>query len=432
MKEADRESRGTKKFMLDNLKKNVFLEKENISEYRGNENLQKIKEIETSSKEKYLNNYYEEKIKILEEKIRKCEIEKAELDLKISQYESKGRKCTDDSSNSVTKLLYIENRELKRNLKLLNQEIVQVKRVNIHASDNKEKIIVKNINEKNKTSKEIKSTQVTNKTTNTSQLINENAINNEMLLKLKEMKQICKRQKIKHKKKIAVLQIGKTLNAPIIKAFRRVYELLNFNKTITIAKNPSKTITKLSKLLFAREKILTLEVKKKFYFQKFRAQILYQKSILNKLSNHIIKVLQKPLNLWKKYSITKKEKKIINLKRNSLIIFENIQKSKKFKIFSCLKEIYVDGINKIKALQEEKIKNQLKENQEKIFFLSGYLNNALHNLFLSKLQKSLSIKSSNVLKTILTYSKNQQNLYMILKRFLNKRKKWINYVVFNT
>ena len=168
------------------------------------------------SKENFFKNNYEEKIKVLEEKLRKSEIEKAELDFKLTQ--RKDTNFESENINSITKLLYQENRELRKNIKDLNQEILLFRSERGQYADYKNKH--KSIQEKLR----LESKQICSK------LLMEKENNNRFREKYKEIKNLLMIQKAKYNKILAIIKINDCFKLFIHKIFRKIINGANLSE----------------------------------------------------------------------------------------------------------------------------------------------------------------------------------------------------------
>lgn len=280
-------------------------------------------------------NYYQEKIKLLEEKIRKCEIEKAELDLKISQYEIQNYKAHTDTSNQVTMLFCKENKDLKRQLRDLNQKIslnkiqaVELESFRIRSESAQQTLEF----ETEAISKKFLIEKENNQKFKEKFLV-EKENNKKLRDKYQDLKYFLLTQRNKNDQSLACIRIADFLRSKLKNIIKTVFSYKVVNQGYIQRLKQSKAL--LLKLII--KKILILKKKSIFsswssYTKKKNLRIIYLTKLLNK------KLLAK-FNLWKRITLGFKDTKL-RIKTASRLftkIFYNKSKYLKYSIYNVWK-----------------------------------------------------------------------------------------------
>lgn len=353
-------------------------------------------------------NFYEEKIKVLEEKIRKCEIEKAELDLKLAQFERKVRESGGPSSNSITKLLYIENRDLKRRLKDVNNELFQSEIEKKEAKNSHAKVVSKSL-QPEKGLRELEKNLKSDKS---------RSDHDKVLEQFNQLKLLLKRQKIKHIKTLNTIKLVNGIKIPLIKIFRLLAKDSNQKENIKLIVNKDKVYSKLIKINTIQSQFRTSRIQQKPYFALWKNK-LFGRKISIRLVKHLFRnTLKDIMKIWKnavKTKITDEFKM-----KSALILNEKSLKIRKIQTFSSFRtEIF--KIKNCRLIEKNEIvehEKNLRVDELNSIVIGRKIGNFV--CFLNITEKILLKRCFEVVNRMISYIKHKENLLRILWRRLER------------
>lgn len=328
---------------------------------------------------------YKEEVRKLEERIRKSEIEKAELDLKLSQVDYKENFSGKDSVY-VTKLLYQENRELKKQIKGFQEELSLFR-----IERGKHKL------------SEVKTSVSPGKVRN-----NPDSLYREKYLQLKS---VLNRQKVKNLKKVAALQMVNFIKNLVVTRknyFFKVRFIKSHKNLDRVVEDKVKKIhQKLKKDLFTRWKtIFTLKKKslKKIFIQ---VKKNYQ---------------QQSIKVWKTQNIYQKFGTVLNSLKKTLLYYHRI--GELCKCFSKLK----DNLSKSKLAENKLRINTLNLQLSKTLVKRTENKNLQLQLitviFIKNIRRVLLNSLRNVTNNISQHSKNAALKSQVLRNIILKKIKF--------
>ena len=442
MHSIDSHSRNIKQEILVTMKKQLLAEKENYIESQTVKNPYKSKDkllFENNSK-----NFYEEKIKALEEKIRKCEIEKAELDLKLSQYERKVKKDLDKSTGSITKLLYIENRELKRRVKELGKEVEdsEKEKVKIQSEIISDERYLEIKPQNAKLNKKMQNT-INNtfsehhpEKRNVTTSINHKEISEDYKLEEQnaQLKRVLKRQKLKYIKSINTIKLVNCIKAQLIKVFRTLSMPMvqNYEANSDIISKPEISINAircLIKLSGIKNRLSEKVSRENMYFSRWRCRSNASKNIVMIIAKNIKNNLRMSIHKWK---ISTHKDIIDKFKLKSAVAMNSVYvKLSKIRIFfafknQIIKERRIDTMSKM-----IEIENEISLAKEQINQMNLMLNKKNSLYFLSIIAKIMLIRYSEIIRKILLYKKYKESCIASIKRSCWKKIENLRITSFN-
>ena len=335
---------------------------------------------------------YKEEVRKLEERIRKSEIEKAELDLRLSQVDCKENFSGKDSAY-VTKLLYQENRDLKRQIKGLQEEIslFRIERGKYKLSEGRTSISP----DKGRNTKD--------------------SLYREKYLQLKS---VLNRQKVKSLKKLATLQIVNFVSS-LVKARKSCIFRGRFLKT---QRNLNRVV---------EGKVRKIEQRlKKALFNSWKAALAFKKKSLKTIILQLKKNFQRQgIQAWKTQSIHQKFGSVLFRLKKTLLYYHRI--GELCKCFSKLKD----------HLSTSK----LAENKQKINTLNLHLSKTLSKrtenknlqrqlitvIFIKNLRRVVLNGLRAVTRNLSEHSKNAALRSQVLRNILLKKRKFQTLFKFN-
>lgn len=328
--------------------------------------------------------YYKEEVKKLQERIRKSEIEKAELDLKITQTENKEYLSAKDS-DYVTKLLYKENRELKKQIKGLQEELslFRIERGKLKLN-------------------EAKSSLSPEKCRNT----------NEGLYKEKyaQLKTVMNRQKVKNFKKIATLKLWNSIK-----------NLVHQRKSCLFKIKFTRPHQNLGKIVDGKFKKIQRKALKKI-FETWKLSLINKKRSLNKIVSQIKrKALHQSINTWKSKNTNKKFSIFCNRLKKAMLYYHKA--GELCKSFSKLK----DHTHQSKSAEYTKnlsnLKLQLSKNHEKKTEIKSLQHQLITVIFIKNLRRVLLNNFRVITSSLSKHSKSILARSKLLRSLIiNKQK----------
>lgn len=355
---------------------------------------------------------FEDTIRTLEEKVRRAEIANAELDLKITKIGKKDEQTEKTKENSgITKLLYQENRELKKHIKGLSEEL-KLFRVERRRNLSIQKEEAENGDEEKKDIKK--------------QLKEEKDNKDKAIIKNKELKAIISRQKVKFNKKLATMIIFKTISQFFNKRCAGIWPILK-SDNISIDNG-------------LKDKIFLSLVKRKIHKQKnirkllavtwWKRKVTVEKSVLAKITRIFEeKSLRNLKNKWLKW-----EKNVSSLKYKGKMlrkIGENLCRIKKTQVFfRVMRMSQIFSLKKCR-LHIRSLSNQT-EVQGKILNSEKILTNRLVGLlFITKIRKIANNNVKTFIKNALGLAKEIEKTTKYIVKSISSKDFKTKLILFN-
>ena len=335
--------------------------------------------------------FYKEEIRKLQEQIRKCQIEKAELDLKLSQVQ--GASGNIRESNSVTKILYQENRELRKQIRGLNDElgVWKVER-KINRAESRNSV------------SPFHSQDLSLRTQESTNRYKE---------KLQEVQSVLFRQKISAAKKVSTLMISNFLKFIQLPCKRTVFDLIKIAEL--------KVKRHFSSQVYKSSNETNLEM-----FLDFTLKSKKMIKLMKKIKN---KEFRSALNKWRIYvqhrisSIsTKALANIFNLCSRSDFILKAFNKLKHFSLESKLNELG----NKINVYQEKILGYRNKKRE-----VNGMQRQLITVIFIKNLRRIVTKSFRGTVERIHHYYREPIKKLEVCSRMLRNKEKTNQFVFFN-
>ncbi|OMJ85081.1 hypothetical protein SteCoe_13667 [Stentor coeruleus] len=353
---------------------------------------------------------FEDTIRTLEEKVRRAEIANAELDLKITKISKKDQQAEKTKESSgITKILYQENRELKKHIKGLSEEL------KLFRVERRRNLSTQKEEEEDEEKNDIKK-----------QLKEEKDNKDKIMIKNKELKTIINRQKVKFNKKLATMIIFKTISHCLNNRYTGIWPILKPDITSIDYKLKDKIFLSLVKRKIQNQK----NVRKILAITWWKRKVALEKSVFEKIIRIFeVKNLRNLKSKWLKW-----DKCVSSLKYKGKIlrkIGENMCRIKINQVFFRIMRVSQIFSLKKCRLHIRSLSNQT-EVQEKILNSEKILTNRLMiSLFVTKIRKIVNNKVTIFIKSAFGLAKDIEKTIRFVVKSLSSKCFKEKLIVFN-